>query len=66
MNIFFNGTCIEIGESKNIEEFLLEKGIELDRVVVEYNCSIAKRTEWNQIMLKQDDKLEVLKFVGGG
>jgi len=37
-----------------------------DRVAVELNREIVPRERWPQTLLKDDDRLEIVHFVGGG
>jgi len=37
-----------------------------DRVAVELNREIVPRERWPQTLLKHDDRLEIVHFVGGG
>ena len=41
-------------------------GMKSDRVAVELNRDIAPRDQWNEILLKDGDHLEIVHFVGGG
>jgi sulfur carrier protein len=41
-------------------------GMKPDRVAVELNRDIVPRDRWNQTLLNEGDKLEVVHFVGGG
>jgi thiamine biosynthesis protein ThiS len=41
-------------------------GIKADRVAVELNREIAPRDHWSEIALREDDRLEIVHFVGGG
>lgn len=66
MKIFLNGKETEISEGIILTDLLKEKGLEPERVVVEYNRNIAGKEEWDNIVLKENDTLEVLRFVGGG
>ncbi|MFO7154969.1 MAG: sulfur carrier protein ThiS [Caldicoprobacter oshimai] len=34
--------------------------------MVEHNYRIVRSEEWQNIVLKENDNLEILKFVGGG
>jgi len=47
-------------------DFLQTKGLNPETVIVEYNGTILKKDEWNSVILQNNDRLEVLKFVGGG
>jgi sulfur carrier protein len=42
------------------------KGLNPDTVIVEYNHDLIKKGEWTDRALKEDDRLEILRFVGGG
>ncbi|HTV07946.1 MAG TPA: sulfur carrier protein ThiS [Candidatus Aquilonibacter sp.] len=37
-----------------------------DRVAVELNSEIAPRTQWNELTIKDGDRVEIVHFVGGG
>ena len=37
-----------------------------DRVAIEVNREIASRTQWDEVRLRPDDRLEIVHFVGGG
>ncbi len=65
MQITVNGTSETI-DACTIAEFLAEKGLIGDGVVVEYNYQIVKREKWPIVRLQESDNLEVLSFVGGG
>lgn len=42
------------------------KGLEPESIVVEYNYEVLPREKWDSVVLKENDNLEVLRFVGGG
>ena len=66
MRIIANGKEEHIADGMSIEKWLETKNIGLDTVVVEYNTTIVEQVKWKEIILKENDALEVLKFVGGG
>jgi sulfur carrier protein len=41
-------------------------GFKADRVAVELNREIAPRDQWAATELHEDDRLEIVHFVGGG
>ncbi len=61
-----NGKIKEYENSITIESLILQEGYEKDIVVVEVNEKIIKKNEYETYMLKDGDKVEILKFVGGG
>ncbi len=44
------------------------KDLELyaDKIVVELNLEILPKDEYDKTILKEDDKIEIVAFVGGG
>lgn len=64
--IKINGKIKEYENSITIESLILQEGYEKDIVVVEVNEKIIKKNEYETYMLKDGDKVEILKFVGGG
>lgn len=37
-----------------------------DRIALEHNGEIVSRTAWKDILLKENDRIEMVHFVGGG
>jgi len=66
LNITVNGKKEMIDHGTSLLIFLKQKGVDPDTVVVEYNYEVVKKEEWDRIILKENDNLEVLRFVGGG
>lgn len=65
---FFNGeeylteNNLTIFELLNYFNFELSKSI----YIIEYNGLICHETDWNKILLKPNDKIELITIVGGG
>ena len=47
-------------------EYLRSENYDLKRIAVELNGEIAPKSKYDEISLKDGDKLEVVNFVGGG
>ncbi|MFW2487429.1 sulfur carrier protein ThiS [Clostridium chromiireducens] len=61
-----NGQELETVNEISLEEFLINKGYLVERVVVELNGDIIPKAQFNQTNIKDGDSLEVISFVGGG
>ncbi len=61
-----NGEEIALEESASLLRFLAMRGFDEKRVAVERNGEIVPRASFDAVMLKRDDVLEILHFVGGG
>lgn len=66
MRVCVNGKETEIVERLTVAEWVAEKGLNPDAVVVEHNLVILPKEEWPKLELSTDDKLEIIAFVGGG
>ncbi|MDP9039772.1 MAG: sulfur carrier protein ThiS [Acidobacteriota bacterium] len=55
-----------LGPTATLAELVAELGLKGDRIAVERNGEIAERGRWSEIVLSQDDRLELVHFVGGG
>ena len=61
-----NGKDIKFKENKNILNLLNDFEISKDRVVVEVNFDILEEEEFEKYILKEEDVVELINFVGGG
>jgi len=66
MILKINGKEKIVTDGINISQLLDELKICKDRVAIELNKEIAKRSQWDSIYLKEGDTLEIVTFVGGG
>lgn len=53
-------------EASTLEDMVKELGLKDDRIAVEHNGEIAPRQSWSAVGLSENDRLEVVHFVGGG
>ncbi len=66
MKVKVNGKEINIKEDTTVEELLKELKILDKTMAAAVNMSIVKKEKWNSFILKENDKVEFLNFVGGG
>ena len=66
MQVVLNGNEELLEKTINLCDFLQMKGLNPETIIVEYNGKIVKKDEWLAVVLQDNDRLEVLKFVGGG
>jgi len=63
--ITINGRSLNINGVRLIE-YLTENSYNIQRVVVELNGNILPKGEYETTVLKENDVVEILAFVGGG
>ena len=67
MMITMNGEPLDVeGLASTLHDFLVQRGMKLDRVAVERNGEIVPRSMWGDVTLASGDRREVVHFVGGG
>ncbi len=67
MNLVINGKEINIIDGLTVNQLLAREHVQMpDMVSVELNGQILKRTKFDQTILKDNDKVEFLYFMGGG
>ena len=63
--IKINGELLE-KDGKTVTEMLADMDISGQRVAVEINEEIVPKAKYDETILKDGDKVEVVRFVGGG
>jgi len=66
MLILLNGEEKKIDRPINIGELLQLLNLQEERIAVEVNLEIVDRQKFHSFELKEGDKVEVIRFVGGG
>ena len=56
----------DIREGTSLLTLLENLDIDPGRVAVEYNMEIVHKSDFNDTVLKDNDTLEIITFVGGG
>ena len=63
--MIINGQKLELKELKFMD-FIKEKGLKIELVALELNGEIIPKSEFENLILKENDKAEIVSFVGGG
>ena len=66
MILTLNGKQESIDRPLSLDALVAAKGLCPDKIVVEHNFSIISKEDWSKIMLKDQDMIEIISFVGGG
>ena len=65
--IYVNGDVQEVSLPLNVSELIKQSDVQQpDMVSVQVNEEFAEREDWEQIQLKEGDKVDFLYFMGGG
>lgn len=61
-----NGNVVPLPASVTLAQWLDENGYRQGRIAVERNGEIVPKSHYSDVILKKDDRLEIVHFVGGG
>ena len=66
MNISINKEMISLPEKTTIAGMLKKLDIQREYIAVEINMTIIPKSEFDNYQLKDNDKVEIIRAVGGG
>ncbi|MFA6990125.1 MAG: sulfur carrier protein ThiS [Candidatus Gastranaerophilaceae bacterium] len=66
IKIVINGKDKEVDKNSTIQDILDVLKVSSPMVVVEKNLEIISKTQYNNIVVEDADKLEIVGFFGGG
>jgi len=66
MRIVLNGEQAETADGATVETLLQQLGISRERVAIELNADIVPKAGYENQLLADGDKIEIVHFVGGG
>jgi sulfur carrier protein len=66
MRVFVNGDEKDFGSDISLADLITHLDLPAARIAVELNREVVRRSEWGSTMLKDDDRIEIVHFVGGG
>jgi thiamine biosynthesis protein ThiS len=61
-----NGESREVAERATLSDLVGELSLAPARIAVELNHQVVRRDRWPETVLAQDDRIEIVHFVGGG
>ena len=66
MQIWLNSNLINIADDTNLAQLIESQNYDSNRVAAEVDMQIVPRTIWNEFKLRDQMKIEIVEFVGGG
>ncbi len=65
MNIQLNGQEQQV-KATTVAELLLELGLEGRMIAIERNREVVSRSQYEQLLLQANDRIEIVHMIGGG
>jgi thiamine biosynthesis protein ThiS len=66
MKVFVNGDQKDFSSGISLAELITQLDLPAPRIAIELNREVVRRSDWGSTMLKDDDRIEIVHFVGGG
>ena len=66
MRVYVNGEAREFSSPLSLAQLITELDLPPARIAVELNRAVVRRNEWSTTELRDDDRIEIVHFVGGG
>lgn len=66
ISILLNGEHREVPAEVDLDKLLELFSLPKQRVAIELNNAVVRRADWRETIVCDDDKIEVVHFVGGG
>ncbi len=66
MNVTINGEIRECADGTTLASLINDLGIKVKVMAAAVNMNVVKKADWESYLLSDDDKVELLHFVGGG
>jgi thiamine biosynthesis protein ThiS len=66
MKVYVNGESRDLSGAISLSALIAELDLPVARIAIELNREVVRRNEWGSTMLKDEDRIEIVHFVGGG
>lgn len=66
MQVYVNGEGKELSQGLTLLDLIDQLDLPHQRIAVEVNRSVVRRKDWENTVLNDNDRLEIVHFVGGG
>ena len=64
--IQLNGDPYEVINGTNLNELLKNLKLQKNKIAIEVNGEIIEKSKYPNLILRRDDKVEIVHFIGGG
>ena len=66
MRVYVNGEAQEFSSPLFLADLIAQLDLPAARIAVELNREVVRRGDWLTTELRDDDRIEIVHFVGGG
>ncbi len=66
IKIRLNGKLSSINDNLSLSKYVKKLKVPLKKVAIELNQEIVDKSKLSKVKLKENDKIEIVHFIGGG
>lgn len=66
LRLHVNGERCDIADNLSLQQLIAHLNLPPERIAIELNREVVPRSEWPATMLNENDRVEIVQFVGGG
>jgi thiamine biosynthesis protein ThiS len=66
LRIHVNGEPHEVADELSLQDLVNLLNLAPKRLAIELNQNVVRRADWAAMILREDDRVEIVHFVGGG
>jgi sulfur carrier protein len=66
LKLRINGEDHEVVDNLSLNELITQLDLTPERIAIELNQNVVRRADWPSTVLKENDRVEIVHFVGGG
>jgi thiamine biosynthesis protein ThiS len=66
LRVYINGESKEVQGNPSLADLITQLDLPAARIAVELNREVVRRSAWGETMLRDEDRIEIVHFVGGG
>ncbi len=66
LNLRINGEDREVVDNLSLKELVTQLDLTPERIAIQLNQNVVRRADWPSTVLRENDQVEIVHFVGGG
>lgn len=66
MRVQVNGETRELPDELTLDALVRQLALAPERLAIELNREVVRRARWAETVVREDDQVEIVHFVGGG
>ena len=66
LRVYLNGESKDVPDTSTLAQLVTQLELPDRRIAIELNRTVVRRRDWESTSLSENDRIEIVHFVGGG